>query len=251
MSTYIIGDIHGQYETFMKLLDKINFELGYDMLIQIGDVIDRGPDGVKILQWFMEHKDQNVMMLMGNHELMMLEYFASKMEKKDTLSYLKQWLRNGGKTTLEGLQAAGAEEASKVLQYVQELPTAIDIEVDDESTGETRKYHLVHGWYSESKDMYDRVWERPLPNQESPIDDATLIVGHTPTYCLFPGGCGVAYTMDKLKELHNDGDHLSIYHGPDDKWFDIDCGCGHENDVDYPVTRLAALKIETEEEYYV
>jgi len=53
MSTYAISDLHGQYDIFEKLLDVIDFSEN-DFLYVLGDAIDRGPDGIKILQrlWF-------------------------------------------------------------------------------------------------------------------------------------------------------------------------------------------------------
>lgn len=42
MATYIIGDIHGEYEQLKILLKKMNFK-GEDELFILGDVVDRGP----------------------------------------------------------------------------------------------------------------------------------------------------------------------------------------------------------------
>ena len=41
MSTYVISDIHGCYEQFLLLLEKIRFGAD-DQLILAGDAIDRG-----------------------------------------------------------------------------------------------------------------------------------------------------------------------------------------------------------------
>ena len=69
MSTYAISDLHGQYGIFEKLLDVIDFSEN-DFLYILGDAIDRGPDGIKILQ---KIKDTpNMDLIIGNHEFMML-----------------------------------------------------------------------------------------------------------------------------------------------------------------------------------
>ena len=70
MSKYVISDIHGQYDAFMRLLKKINF-CAEDELYVLGDAIDRGPDGIKILKSIM--KMDNATMFLGNHELLMME----------------------------------------------------------------------------------------------------------------------------------------------------------------------------------
>ena len=55
MSTYVISDIHGQYDTFMRMLKQIKF-CEEDTLYILGDAIDRGPDGIKILKAIMKMK---------------------------------------------------------------------------------------------------------------------------------------------------------------------------------------------------
>ena len=67
---YVTSDLHGcPLEKFLELLQKVNFS-DEDFCFILGDVIDRGPDGVKILKWLT--KQSNVELLLGNHELMLL-----------------------------------------------------------------------------------------------------------------------------------------------------------------------------------
>ena len=65
-----MSDIHGQYDTFMRMLTQIDFR-GDDKLYILGDLIDRGPDGIKLLKTVM--RMENATMFLGNHELLMLE----------------------------------------------------------------------------------------------------------------------------------------------------------------------------------
>ena len=51
MATYAVSYLHGQYELFKKLLEVIHFS-DDDFMYVLGDAIDRGPDGIKILQTF-------------------------------------------------------------------------------------------------------------------------------------------------------------------------------------------------------
>ena len=46
--TYAVSDIHGCYDKYRELLRVIRF-CPEDTLYVLGDVIDRGPDGFKIL----------------------------------------------------------------------------------------------------------------------------------------------------------------------------------------------------------
>ena len=69
MSTYVLSDIHGEKDRFEAMLETIGFSQE-DTLYILGDVVDRGPDGISILRRIMNMP--NVYMLLGNHEDMML-----------------------------------------------------------------------------------------------------------------------------------------------------------------------------------
>lgn len=66
----MISDIHGCYDAYKKMLEKIRFSEN-DMLYVLGDVLDRGPHPIKIIQDLMGRP--NVVCLAGNHEYMALE----------------------------------------------------------------------------------------------------------------------------------------------------------------------------------
>ena len=69
---YAISDVHGLYDKYIKMLDKIKFN-DSDTLYVLGDAIDRGPGPLKVL--FDMHKRVNVIPLMGNHEYIALDIF--------------------------------------------------------------------------------------------------------------------------------------------------------------------------------
>ena len=46
---YAISDIHGCFAQYQAMLREISFS-SRDTLYVLGDVIDRGPDGIRILQ---------------------------------------------------------------------------------------------------------------------------------------------------------------------------------------------------------
>ena len=67
---YAVSDLHGCYDRYRKLLDKLN--LGeQDTLYVLGDALDRGPEGFQILS-DMASRPQ-VVGLLGNHEAMALD----------------------------------------------------------------------------------------------------------------------------------------------------------------------------------
>ncbi len=79
MATYVISDIHGEYELFIKLLEKIRFTSA-DTLYVLGDVIDRGPHPIKALLKLMEMP--NAVCLVGNHEVMALKCLKFLSDRK-------------------------------------------------------------------------------------------------------------------------------------------------------------------------
>jgi bis(5'-nucleosyl)-tetraphosphatase (symmetrical) len=85
MATYVIGDIHGCYETLLSLLDKIAYDKTEDRLWMVGDLVNNGPRNAEVIRWAMEQGDRLVCVL-GNHDLHMLAaaHGVRPMRKKDT-----------------------------------------------------------------------------------------------------------------------------------------------------------------------
>ena len=65
MKTLIIGDIHGCFSELQELLDKAGVA-DDDRVIALGDIVDRGPDSVQVLDFFSNYPSR--LSLMGNHE---------------------------------------------------------------------------------------------------------------------------------------------------------------------------------------
>lgn len=89
MATYAIGDIQGCYWPFKKLLKKIKFKSNKDTLWICGDLVNRGPDSLKTLQYIRSLGD-SVRCVLGNHDLHLLAiyYTSAEQKKNDTLSEL-------------------------------------------------------------------------------------------------------------------------------------------------------------------
>ena len=107
MSTYIIGDVQGCYQSLLRLLDQINFDPEKDKLWFAGDLVNRGPDSLNTLRLVKQIASKVVL---GNHDLHLLAcYYRSVandqknvVRKKDTFSdileapdcdELMEWLR--------------------------------------------------------------------------------------------------------------------------------------------------------------
>ncbi|MBM9499584.1 metallophosphoesterase [Leptospira sp. 201903071] len=65
MKDIVIGDIHGCYDELILLLEEVGYSEN-DRIISVGDIVDRGPDSVKVYDFFKENPRHIV--VMGNHE---------------------------------------------------------------------------------------------------------------------------------------------------------------------------------------
>ena len=74
MSTYVMSDVHGLKDRYDAMLEALALQ-NEDTLFVLGDVIDRGRDGIAILLDIMNR--DNVYMLLGNHEYMMKQYYEA------------------------------------------------------------------------------------------------------------------------------------------------------------------------------
>ena len=128
MSTYVISDIHGQYDMFMELLDKIKLK-ETDTLYVLGDVLDRGPHPIKTLMKIMEMP--NAICLVGNHELMALECLEFLMKEitdksleelnEKMLDNLVTWQYNGSKSTLDEFSKLDSESKKDVIDFIKDF----------------------------------------------------------------------------------------------------------------------------------
>lgn len=66
--TIAIGDVHGCADEFEELLNALELESD-DRVVQVGDLVNRGPDSHGVLELVREYKVESIL---GNHELRLL-----------------------------------------------------------------------------------------------------------------------------------------------------------------------------------
>ncbi|MFR8994895.1 MAG: metallophosphoesterase [Negativibacillus sp.] len=235
MSHYVVSDVHGEDDRWKAMLEKIHFS-AQDTLYILGDVVDRGPHGVEILQEIM--RTPNMKMLLGNHEFMCLRYFAPDAPEK----HIQHWNRNGNTPTLEGFSRLTKPEREQVLEFLRSLPTHFELTVGEQ------KFYLVHGLPADT--VYDEVWHRPYKDPIPPMTDCQIIVGHTPVSCFVHTDTQAYSRTDEeerayVQQMCARGEKLTIFHHP--QYIDIDCCCGY----DFPNRQLACIRLEDMQEFYV
>src|SRR5205085_10964531 len=94
-----IGDVHGCFTALETLLAVLELRED-DLLVALGDYVDRGPDTRRVLDRLVELFDAGKLIpLRGNHELMM-------MRARDSVAEEKFWRNYGGDDALESYSTA-------------------------------------------------------------------------------------------------------------------------------------------------
>lgn len=116
---YVVGDVHGQLKTLCKILQQEGLiNKGHHWtgeqarLYFVGDLVDRGNDGIAVIDLIMSLQKEaveaggHVTCLLGNHELMLLA--AYQFGRRSTglgSTFIARWKRNGGnRKDLAGLR---------------------------------------------------------------------------------------------------------------------------------------------------
>lgn len=120
-------DFHGDWHRYQQAKERIRSG-EYDEAVFEGDFIDRGPEGIRILNDVAAQKKKmpNLVTLMGNHELTFLGAMMG-----DDMAF-DNWLANGGVETLSGLNyplfglkrilGKKFDEASNIIRKLQARP---------------------------------------------------------------------------------------------------------------------------------
>jgi serine/threonine protein phosphatase 1 len=113
MRILAIGDIHGCLTAFTTLLEAVAPQPD-DLLITLGDYVDRGPDSRGVLDRLLQlHETGRLVALRGNHDLMFLQARHAPEERP-------LWLGCGGKQTLASYGITFQESCAGELKRIPE-----------------------------------------------------------------------------------------------------------------------------------
>jgi len=181
---WAIGDIHGMYDQFQALMDKLLLDGEADLksgdkIIFLGDYVDRGPDSAGVLagvRGLTELYPDNVVALYGNHEDLM--YNAVK----NPMLFMNVWKQNGGNTTHKSFK--GVKPPQAVLNWLYQLPLyhyEPGFFFSHAPVGKWAKHNASHGEPPFSKT--NLIWDYPFEGYEEfrhrdETGDAVGVCGH-------------------------------------------------------------------------
>ncbi len=222
---YAMSDLHGCFDKYIRMLDRINFSEN-DTLYILGDVVDRGPDGIKILLDMFSRT--NVVPIRGNHDHLawkLLKPTVTKEHSEDEIADIaRMWFDDGGIPTYTAFTSLEKDKKKLLLSYISTFFYFQEIEV------EGRKFFLSHTVPEKEKMMdpesfslleyivgeaeYDKVY----------FEDKYIVTGHTPTALIDESYTGKIYKKNN---------HIAI-----------DCGAVFGSP-------LGCICLDTMEEFYV
>lgn len=260
-----MSDIHGCYNDFLSMLEKISFS-DTDRLIMAGDYIDRGKQSYEMLKW-MEQCPSNVLLLRGNHEEEFAAYvdlmllldrreeletdFASNEDTAALYESVKYFIRSKAVSAsyfdLYGTISSLLEQNHITLHdlcrwsaIIREMPYYHKLMFGN------RTYIIVHAGYSEKAENIGAhsgspeqfyLYAREESCRLGGVLHGTIIAGHTPT-------------IVKESFAYNAGDVFRYYDEEKDCiFYNIDCGCAFRNEESN--AKLSCFRLEDEKIFYV
>ena len=222
MSTYVVSDIHGEYQMFLSLLKIIGFS-EQDELFVVGDFLDRGPEPIKLTLDLMGR--ENVWPILGNHELVALQCLKMLQTEITTESIdnlgdslverMTDWISNGGLVTFNQYMKCDKESQLAIIDYLEECknnPYEF-LELD------SKKFLLIHTGTAEEYGL--------LPDGFCYDDPGFITVnGHIPTQSI-PENSHPGYIYQSDRHIY------------------IDCGAC------FPGGRLAAIRLNDMKVFYI
>ena len=189
MAVYVMSDLHGNYDGFMSILTQIKFSEEDELYVD-GDIVDRGRDGIKILQYMM--MQPNIYPIIGNHEYALMQVLdfvtqeitedsISKIDEK-TLQNIIEYQNIGGQVTLDEFHKLSKEEQQDIMDYLEEFTAYEEITVSGKS------FVIIHaGFINFNPDrriddyqLYELIFKAP-DYEKVYFKDKYLVTGHLPT----------------------------------------------------------------------
>ena len=197
MNIFAIGDIHGCLDELTLLHKKIlthdKFDVKNDLIIYLGDYIDRGKNSKEVINQILKLKNNKIktVNLMGNHDEFMIDFlFNNKNNIENWLNFgLDQTLRSYGIEVVDFIKDGFGDDIidnlrKSLLSKMNEEHIKFFKELEISFSSEN--YLLVHAGIDPNKKLEDQtrqdfLWSRSKDFFDKDFKSQKIIVhGHTP-----------------------------------------------------------------------
>jgi serine/threonine protein phosphatase 1 len=183
-----VGDVHGCFKALTSLVEFVELRPD-DVLVTLGDYVDRGPDSCAVLDWLIALRRRGKLVaLRGNHEIMMLA-------SRDSDEAMSTWKQCGGDAALASYSPFG--DAGRLV----DVPDAHwELLESTLAYHETPTHFFVHANaypdcpLAEQPDfmLYWEQFDNPAPHESGKV----MVCGHTPQKSGRPRSVGHAICID-------------------------------------------------------
>ena len=173
---YFVSDIHGEYDLFLKLLDKLRFS-DSDTMYVLGDIIDKGSSSIKLVDYI--RRKPNIKAILGNHEFMFLKYYNGLMRSAKSADDIAEVLQKLQEYFLSDKEILSWE----TVDYIDSLP--FYIETDDficvHAGVETDENGVISPMETQMPEVM--VYSRNFKEKYFPLaaENKIVLFGHTPS----------------------------------------------------------------------
>lgn len=232
---YVISDIHGMYDKFMQMLGLIDFNKNEDRLYILGDIIDRGPNSIKMMKWVYSYVDfENIFMTLGNHDNALandIEYALNFGNLNTFIESLPSSILNDKNICIiDFLKNENRNTLISYVKFIRSLPLYLQINISN------KNYILTHAGIN-LKNITKTTLKEATNQREQfylskGIKNNNVIIGHTPIDYLIKDG---------FKPLSN----KSICINNEKNIIGIDCGACFSDGC------LGCLRLNDLKEFYI
>lgn len=120
---FILGDIHGAFDTVLAGMKAVNFDKKVDRLLSVGDLIDRGAGSHRCIGFL---RQPYVEAVPGNHERMLIDAWRKGQLDRDVIDALANMNYNG----MRWLKDVSLEKIEEMVVAFEALPIVIEVETD-------------------------------------------------------------------------------------------------------------------------
>lgn len=155
VNVFVVGDIHGAYSLLMEKLKEIKFNFNSDLLISVGDLVDRGAENEKCVGLLNEHWFTSIK---GNHE-----DFCYKGMMDDHIKFYHRMRNNGG----EWFYNLPEDLMEYIGRRLNQLPILLEVKYKG------KKFGFVHA------DVHVEDWEllkEMVINDDTQIDSERSVI---------------------------------------------------------------------------